>query len=130
MFITHSGSQVTGTVELYLGSSSGIENQHYTVSGGGGNIGLNAAAGADFDGNGIDEFVFSQQVLDQSSSQILNYHIHTRNIWENKNFSVAGELVSMDLEVSYNGKTSVLVSSANQGKIATTLSITYEWNYT
>ena len=121
VFITHSGSQVTGTVELYLGSTSGIENQHYTVSGGGGNIGLNAAAGADFDGNGIHEFVFSQQVLDQSSSQILNYHIHTRNIWENKNFSVAGELVSMDLEVSYNGKTSVLVSSANQGKIATTL---------
>ncbi len=121
VLITHSGSQVTGTVELYLGSSSGLENQHYTVSGGGGDIAINAVSGADFDGDGIDDFVFSQEVPNQSNSKILNYHIHTRNIWENKNFSVSGELISMDLEVSYNGKTSILVSSTNQGKIETTL---------
>ena len=121
VLITHSGSQVTGTVELYLGSSSGLENQHYTVSGGGGNIAINSISGADFDGDGINDFIFSQEVPDQSNSHLLNYHIHTRNIWENKNFSIAGELVSLDLEVSYNGKTSVLVSSSNQGKIETIL---------
>ena len=121
VLISHSGSQLTGTVELYLGSQTGLENQHYTVSDGGGNISINAAYGADFDGDGIGEFVFSQEIPSQSNSHILNYYIHTRNLWENKNFSVSGELVSMDLEVSYNGKTSVLVSSLNQGAIETTL---------
>nr|ANV79364.1 hypothetical protein [uncultured Candidatus Thalassoarchaea sp.] len=121
VFITHSGSYTTGSAELYLGSSSGLQPQHYTVVENGGNAALSAISGADFDGDSVEDFVFSQEVTDSLNGQYVVYNIHSRNLWENREFSVVGELESLDLASSSSGKTNILVSSNVQNSTITTL---------
>ena len=121
VFITHSGSYSSGSVELYLGSSSGLEPQHHTVVENGGNVGLEAISGADFNGDNVEEFVFSQEKTDQTNGQNVEYQIYSRELWQNQNFSVNGELESLDLDVSSSGKTTLLVSSKLLNSTITTL---------
>ena len=122
VFITHSGSYTSGSVELYLGSSTGLESQHYTVLGGGGNIALAALSGVDFDGDDVEDFVFSQELTAMPSNEkYIAYHIHSRNLWENRNFSVNGELESLDLGVSSSGKSTILASYSSQNSTITTI---------
>ncbi|MBL6890601.1 MAG: FG-GAP repeat protein [Candidatus Poseidoniaceae archaeon] len=121
VFITHSGSYTTGSAELYLGSSSGLESQHYTVLENGGNAALSAISGVDFDGDSVEDFVFSQEITDSANGQHVVYNIHSRKLWENRDFSVEGELESLDLAVSSSGKTTMLVSSDVQNSTITTL---------
>ena len=121
VFITHSGSYTTGSAELYLGSSSGLESQHYTVLENGGNAALSAISGVDFDGDSVEDFVFSQETTDSLNGQHVVYNVHSRKLWENREFSVDGELESLDLAVSSSGKTTMLASSDLENSTITTL---------
>jgi len=121
VLITASGSTTSGTVELYLGSSLGLGTQHYTVSGGGGGIGIYSDCSGDVNGDGIEDYVFSQETTNLSNSKILQYRIHSRELWESKDFIVLGELDILDLDISDNGKTNILTSSTYQGSTITRL---------
>ena len=121
VFITHSGSYSSGSAELYLGSSSGLESQHYAVVENGGNAALSAISGADFDGDNVEDFVFSQEITDSLNGQHVVYNIHSRKLWESLDFSVNGALESLDLGVSSSGKTMILTSSSLQNSTVTTL---------
>ena len=121
VFITHSGSFTSGTIELYLGSSTGLESQHYTILGDGGNVALEAISGADFNGDSIEEFVFSQEITGGLNGNYVEYDVHSRKLWESRDFSVNGELESLELDVSSSGKTTILASSSVQGFTGTTL---------
>ena len=105
------GVDVSGSVELYLGSPDGFESTSHTIVSGGNMIGMTSTANCDVDGDGVVDYLFSQQITDTNNAVLTTFKQHYRELWEYSNLTINGELQSLELESSVDGNPTFLLST-------------------
>ncbi|MED5308140.1 MAG: integrin alpha, partial [Candidatus Thermoplasmatota archaeon] len=103
MFITRNGGFDQGKVELILGSGDLIDDTSYFVAGGTSSFGHAISNHGDSDGDGLSEFFFNSQSVDESQTVFLNLESYSRKLFDVSEVTISGESLDGKIQSSSNG---------------------------
>ena len=113
MFITRNGGFDQGKVELVLGSSDLIDGSSYFVAGGSSSFGHAISNHGDSDGDGLSEFFFNSQSVDESQAVFLNLESYSRKLFDVSDVTISGESLDGKIQSSTNGNPRLIFDMYN-----------------
>ena len=96
-----------GTVELFLGSQSGFDLNGMVIATGGNNLGNSIATQGDFNGDGLEEYLLTQQYTNANQTTGLTFKQFARNLWEHSELHVEGLVEMANIQASTDGTPSL-----------------------
>lgn len=117
--IMNPSASKSGTVNLYLGSQNGPRNDNQLVAQGsaGQNVGLNLLSGADFDGDGLGDLLYSSRNLDLGENFAPVITIISERDWEDVKFEFTGSVEDIDLKTPLRGSPSLMVELSDSSLV-------------
>ena len=117
--IMNPSASKSGTVSLYLGSQNGPRNDNQLVAQGsaGQNVGLNLLSGADFDGDGLGDLLYSSRNLDLGENFAPVITIISERDWEDVKFEFTGSVEDIDLKTPLRGSPSLMVELSDSSLV-------------
>ena len=105
----------SGTVSLYLGSQNGPRSdiQLFAQGSAGENVGLNLLTGADFNGDGMGDLVYSSRDLTKGDDFAPVLTVMSERDWENVNFGFYNQVSDLELHTPQRGSPSLLITLDN-----------------
>lgn len=109
-FMTRRANVASTNVELYLGSSSGLIDNSISIASGDLSFGEVISNYGDSNADGLLEFSFSAQNIDDNQAVNSRINIHSREIWAETYFTIEGEINHGKVQSSTDGSSRILYS--------------------
>ncbi len=115
VLISKVGGGSGGSIDIFLGSSSGLQAESQLLAQGLSSESLGAiiAGYGDINGDGLNEIVYSMRNTSEGTDFSLNYPVLSERDWESLTFTYDGMLTGLDLGTATRGETSIVFTLAN-----------------
>ena len=100
-----------GIIRLYSGSDGNFTSDYVTIARGEPTLGLASSSNFDSNGDGLVEYIFSQENISSDGSYESSLYHYSRNIWQNLKISVAGNVSDGEIQTSQLGDPSIVYVS-------------------
>lgn len=112
-FMTRRADTSSTNVELYLGSSSGFIDDRINIASGDLSFGEAISNYGDLDADGLIEFSFSAQSVNDNQTINSRIDVHSREIWAEIYLTIEGEMRHGKIQASTDGSARFLYSLEN-----------------
>ena len=115
VFISSRLGNAAGQLEIFLGSSTGLQTEPELLAQGNSSehLGLMIASNGDINADGLSEVVYSKRNLDHGENHRFDYLVLSERDWESIDFPYAGTLGNVELATAARGETSMVFSHAD-----------------
>ena len=113
LLITRKSGFNQGKVELILGSSDTIDGSTYLVASGFTDFGQAISNPGDSDGDGLLEYTFNSENVDENGNELLTLVSYTRKLFEVTEISLSGESIDGKIQSSSAGNPRVVIDLQN-----------------
>ena len=96
-----------GIIRLYSGSDGDFTSDFEIIAIGEPSIGVTSTYNIDSNGDGLPEFIFSQEHLNADSSFNSSLYQYSRNLWQNITVTVDGFVTEGEIQTSQSGEPSI-----------------------
>ena len=112
VYISSRMGNAAGRLEIFLGSSAGLQTEAQLLAQGNGteHLGLLIAANGDINGDGLSEVVYSVRNTNRGTDHGLDYLVLSERDWESIDFTYTGTVEHLDLATAGRGETSMVFS--------------------
>ena len=105
-----------GIIRLYSGSDGDFTSDFEIIAIGEPSIGVTSTYNIDSNGDGLPEFIFSQEHLNADSSFYSSLYQYSRDLWQNITVTVDGFVSEGEIQTSQSGEPSIgYISEHNSG---------------
>ena len=96
-----------GIIRLYSGSDGDFTANFEIIARGEPSLGFSSTYNIDSNGDGLSEFIFSQEHVNTDSSFYSTLYQYSRNLWQNISVIVDGLVTGGEIQTSYSGEPSI-----------------------
>ena len=100
-----------GIVRLYSGGPGDFTSSYVTIARGEQSLGLTSSLNLDTNGDGLAEYLFSQENMSSNGAYYSSLYHYTRNLWQNIEISVDGDVANGEIQTSQLGDPSIIYFS-------------------